>query len=71
MARQIAWSFHATDDLQALTEFIAKDSVFYAVAFTQEIMEASRSLKDFSDRGRIVPEFENPNISELFIKEYR
>lgn len=71
MARKIAWSFHATDDLQALTEFIGKDSVFYAVAFAQEIMEASRSLKDFSDRGRIVPEFDNPNIRELFIKEYR
>ena len=71
MAREIAWSFHATDDLRALAEFIGKDSVFYAAAFTLEIMEASRSLKDFSERGRIVPEFDTPNIRELFIKDYR
>jgi plasmid stabilization system protein ParE len=71
MARKVAWSFHATDDLLALIEFIGKDSVFYAATFSLEIMEASRSLKDFSERGRIVPEFDNPNIRELFIKEYR
>src|SRR3990172_67999 len=71
MARKIVWSFEATDDLKAIVDYIAKDSAFYATAFVQEIRDASRSLKEFSERGRIVPELSNPNIRELFVKEYR
>ncbi len=44
---------------------------FYAAAFTQEILDKSRSLNEFSERGRIVPELGNPNIRELLIREYR
>lgn len=29
------------------------------------------SLNEFSERGRVVPEIGNPNIREIFIKEYR
>lgn len=71
MARKIVWSFEATSDLGAIADYIARDSAFYATAFVQEIRDASRSLKDFSERGRIVPELSNPNIRELFVKEYR
>jgi plasmid stabilization system protein ParE len=71
MARKIIWSFEATDDLKAIADYIAKDSAFYAAAFVQEIRDASRSLKELSERGRIVPELSNPNIRELFVKEYR
>jgi toxin ParE1/3/4 len=71
MARKVIWSFEATADLEALAEYIAKDSAFYAASFVQEIQDASRSLKEFSERGRIVPELFNPNICELFIKGYR
>ena len=71
MARKIIWSFEATDDLVAIADYIAKDSVFYATTFVLEIREASRSLKDFSERGRIVPELSDPNIRELFVRGYR
>lgn len=71
MARKVVWSFESTADLEALADYIAKDSAFYAAAFVQEIRDASRSLKEFFKRGRIVPEFSNPNIRELFVREYR
>ena len=71
MAREVVWSYEATDDLDVLAEYIAKDSAFYAAAFTQQILDISRSLNEFSDRGRIVPELGNPNIRELLIREYR
>lgn len=71
MARKIVWSFEATSDLGAIADYIARDSAFYAASFVQEVREASRSLNLFSERGRIVPELSNPNIRELFIKEYR
>jgi toxin ParE1/3/4 len=71
MARKIVWSFEATTDLEAIADYIAKDSTFYAASFVQEVLEASRSLDKLSERGRIVPELSNPNIRELFIKSYR
>ena len=71
MARKIIWSFEAADDLKVIADYIARDSPFYATAFILEIRDASRSLKDFSERGPVVPELANPNIRELFVKEYR
>ena len=71
MARKVIWSYEATDDLATLADYIAKDSSFYAAAFTQQILDISCSLNEFSERGRIVPELGNPNIRELLIREYR
>lgn len=71
MARKVVWSYEATDDLEAVAEYIARDSSFYAAAFVREVLDASRSLNEFSERGRIVPELANPDIRELFVKEYR
>lgn len=71
MARKVIWSYEATGDLDALAEYIQRDSSFYAAAFTREILDASRSLNKFSERGRIVPELGNPKIRELLIREYR
>jgi plasmid stabilization system protein ParE len=71
MARKVIWSFEATADLEALAEYIARDSTFYAVSFVQKVLDMSRSLNEFSERGRIVPEVGNPDICEIFVKEYR
>ncbi len=71
MARKVVWSYEATTDLETLAEYIAKDSDFYASAFVQEILDVSRSLDEFPERGRIVPEYGNPDVRELFVREYR
>ncbi len=71
MARKVIWSFEATADLEALAEYIARDSTFYAASFVQKVLDMSRSLNEFSERGRIVPEVGNPDIREIFVKEYR
>lgn len=71
MARKVSWTHEAVTDLEALAGYIARDSSFYALVFVQEIRDASRSLNEFSERGRIVPELGNPNICELFVKDYR
>ncbi len=71
MARKVVWSHEATSDLKALSEYIEKDSTFYAVAFVHEIIDASRSLNEFSERGRIVPELGFPDTRELFVRDYR
>jgi len=71
MARQVVWSYTATADLEAIADYIARDSSFYAAVFVREILEASRSLSEFSERGRVVPELGNQSIRELLVREYR
>jgi toxin ParE1/3/4 len=71
MARRVVWSYEAVSDLEALAEYIAKDSPFYAAAFVREVRDASRSLNLFAERGRIVPELSSAKVRELFVKAYR
>ncbi|OGQ60563.1 MAG: plasmid stabilization protein [Deltaproteobacteria bacterium RIFCSPLOWO2_02_FULL_53_8] len=71
MARKVIWSKEAVDDIDSLAEYIARDSSYYAAAFVNDVIEISRSLDRFSERGRIVPEFGDRGIRELIVKEYR
>ncbi len=71
MARKIVWSHEAAADIEALANYISRDSAFYAAAFVQEILDVSRSLNEYSERGRVVPEFGDTNIRELFVRGYR
>ncbi len=71
MARAVSWTLSALDDLEQIAEYIARDSVAYAAAFISEALAAGQSLEDFSDRGRIVPELDDPSIRELFVGSYR
>jgi toxin ParE1/3/4 len=71
MARKVVWTEPAWNDLEALAEYIARDSHFYAAAFVQEVREAAASLADFAERGQTVPEFADESIRELLVKPYR
>ena len=54
MAREIIWSHEATADLEAIADYIAKDSAFYAASFAIKARESSRSPSKYSKRGRII-----------------
>jgi plasmid stabilization system protein ParE len=49
-------------DLEASADYIARASSYYAAAFVREARDAARSLRNFANRGRVVPEFEDPAI---------
>jgi plasmid stabilization system protein ParE len=70
MARQVRWSHEAATDLEAIAEYISRDSAYYAAAFVEEILAVARSLAHFSERGRIVPEVGDSTVRELFVKGY-
>jgi len=55
MAQKIIWSYEAAEDLEAIAEYIGRDSAFYAIALVEEVLEAVRSLLAFSEMGRRVP----------------
>lgn len=68
---EVEWSPEATEDLESIAEYIARDSDFYARAVVTEILAASRSITEFPLIGRIVPETGNERIRERFIYSYR
>lgn len=71
MARKIVWSYEAAADIEALANYISRDSAFYAAAFVHETLDVGRSLNELSERGRVVPEFGDQNIREVFVRDYR
>ena len=71
MGQRIKWAAAAFEDLEATAEFIARDSPAYAASFVTRILQAARSLSDFPDRGRRIPEIRDKNIREIFIQSYR
>ena len=71
MARKIIWADEAVSDLDAVAEYIARDSTSYAASFITEVLDAAKSLKELSERGRVVSELGLPDIRELFIGEHR
>ncbi len=71
MARSVTWAHAASDDLDAAMEFIAETSPSFTAAFVQEVRDASRSLKTFAERGRVVPEVGHGRLREIFVRSYR
>lgn len=71
MARRVVWTAHAQSDLAVTADYISTDSPRYAAAFVREVRDAARSLRRFAERGRVVPEFGNPHLRELFVRSYR
>ncbi len=71
MARELTWTETAWKDLEEVADYIGKDSPHYAAAFVLELRDAARSLIYLAERGRAVPEFNDPNIHELFVRSYR
>jgi toxin ParE1/3/4 len=71
MDREIVWTLRATADLESIVEYIFRDSEFYATAVARELIAAARSLTTFAERGRMVPEFEDPTVREIIVRRYR
>jgi len=71
MDRRVVWTETAWSDLEQIVIHIARDSPNYAAAFAREATTASRSLSQFSNRGRKVPEFDDPGVREIFVRSYR
>jgi len=71
MDYRITWSPDAYEDVESIAQYIARDSVFYAKAVVTKIIEQSRTLKKFPERGHIVPEIEDVSTREVFIYNYR
>jgi toxin ParE1/3/4 len=68
---RISWSVTSQYDLEAIGDFIAKDSPFYAVDFVERVIQAVDQLLEFPELGRVVPEFNNADLREIIFHGYR
>jgi len=71
MAHRVVWSRRAVQDLEAIAEYIAKDSPAYAAGVVRTIVNQTKTLSRFPRSGRKVPEFDDDNIRELLAYSYR
>ena len=71
MAFAIAWSPRAIDDIEAIAAYIAEDSEAYAASVVRTILSKGRRLSELPFIGRIVPEFADGVIREVFAYSYR
>ncbi|MBI3457978.1 MAG: type II toxin-antitoxin system RelE/ParE family toxin [Candidatus Rokubacteria bacterium] len=67
----LRWSLTAEEDLRAIEDFIAKDSVLHAVHFVDRLIEAAEQLTHAPKIGRVVPEFNRDDLRELLFRAYR
>jgi len=68
---EVRWSPEATEDVEAIAEYIARDSEHYARSVVSEILSVSRSIGEFPHIGRNVPEIVDENVRERFVYSYR
>lgn len=68
---KIEWTEPAVSDLEALRDYIARDSEEYAVRFVGRIIEAVDKLEILPEKGRRVPEAKQEEIREILFQSYR
>jgi len=71
MAYEVEWAQSAVASLVEAIEYIARDSPSYAAALALRVDRAALSLRELPDRGRRVPEFDDPAVRELIVGSYR
>ncbi len=67
----IEWSPTAENDLNEIIDYIAQDSLEYALLFYEQVRDRVENLSNFPKLGRKVPELDDPNIRELILRNYR
>jgi plasmid stabilization system protein ParE len=69
--RSVTWTESAADEFDAAARYRAQASAVYASALAAEFRAASHSLRQFAERGRVVPELGETTIREIFVEGYR
>ncbi len=69
---KLIWSDPAVSDLEAIRDYIARDSEHYATRFITKIIEAAERLEELPRLGRRAPEAPDaPEVREILYRNYR
>ena len=69
--RRVDWTAGASRELHAVINFVADESPEAAIRLLDDILGSADSLRSMPDRGRIVPERDDPTVRELLVEPYR
>ena len=69
--REVIWAESARDALDEVITYIAQDSRQAAVHVLEAALEAAGNLSTLSERGRVVPELNDPVMREVFVFRHR
>lgn len=68
---KLIWTEDGIESFEEVVQYISRDSVYYASNFAKKVLLSIEKLEDFPRIGRIVPEYNDPNIRELIYQGYR
>ena len=68
---EVRWTLQASQDLNSIVDFIARDSSQYARLFVVDIFQAVERIGEFPESGRMVPELRDPVVREIILGNYR
>ncbi len=68
---RVIWAPVALDRAVEIAATIARDDPTAARQWVSELFDRAATLKDFPDRGRMVPEVGRETIRELLVGRYR
>jgi toxin ParE1/3/4 len=69
--RAVVWAASARDALDEVVAYIPEDSRDRAVQVLARALDVADSLETLAERGRRVPELDDPSIREIFVYRYR
>ena len=69
--KQARWTPQAAEDLQAIHDFIARDSPHYAKLMVAEILSAVDTIEKFPEIGRRITELPHENLRQLIKPPHR
>ena len=69
--RRVVWTDQAQRMRDAAIAYVAQDSRPAAQRLLIRALDTAASLDILSERGRVVPEFNQPTVRELFVHRYR
>lgn len=67
----VIWAPSALEDIDAIAEFISRDSPANADLFVDRLMKAADRLKQHPESGRVIPEIGDPSRREIIYGAYR
>ena len=68
---KVHWTDNARDHLRAIHAYIARSSPRYALRMVDRLTRRSQQFADFPLSGRVVSEFDVPQIREVLEGPYR
>lgn len=68
---KIIWTEDGIKSFENVIQYISGDSCYYAANFAKRILFSIERLNDFPYSGRIVPEYNIPEIREIIYQNYR